>query len=58
MPIQLIGVPVLPPYWSLGYQISHEKLENLDRMKTFVQSTIDARIPLVNMIITCFSNSS
>ena len=45
--LQLIGVPVMPAYWSLGYQISRYGYDNLQNMKNAVQRTQDANIPLV-----------
>lgn len=41
----LIGLPVLPPYWSFGFQICRWGYENLQQVKDVVQRTKLAQIP-------------
>ncbi|XP_078486588.1 sucrase-isomaltase, intestinal [Ciona intestinalis] len=42
---KIIGFPVLPPYWGLGFQLSRWDYGSLDRVKEVVQEMRDARIP-------------
>uniref|UniRef100_A0A8D8R499 Lysosomal alpha-glucosidase n=1 Tax=Cacopsylla melanoneura TaxID=428564 RepID=A0A8D8R499_9HEMI len=44
--LDLIGKPNLPPYWSLGFQISQYGWKNLDTVKTVLDRTVKAGIPL------------
>ncbi|CAG0890498.1 unnamed protein product [Darwinula stevensoni] len=43
---QLIGRPFLPPYWSLGFQLSRWGFRTLDDLKAAVGRTQNANIPL------------
>ncbi|XP_076803980.1 sucrase-isomaltase, intestinal-like [Clavelina lepadiformis] len=42
---QLIGRPVMPPYWSLGFQLSRWDYKSLDRVKEVVNEMRAAKIP-------------
>lgn len=42
---QLIGLPLFPPYWSLGFQISRWGYKDLAEMKQVVQRNRDINIP-------------
>ncbi|KAL1453810.1 hypothetical protein WDU94_010122 [Cyamophila willieti] len=44
--LELIGKPNLPPYWSLGFQVSKTEWNDLEEMKTVVSRTIKNKIPL------------
>nr|XP_022314501.1 maltase-glucoamylase, intestinal-like [Crassostrea virginica] len=41
-----IGRPYLPPYWSLGFQLSRYGYNNLDNLRAATKRTTDNRIPL------------
>ncbi|CAF1131188.1 unnamed protein product, partial [Brachionus calyciflorus] len=41
----LIGKPYMPPYWSLGFQLSRYGYNSLDKLKAAVDRTIEAKIP-------------
>ncbi|XP_070183432.1 maltase-glucoamylase-like [Littorina saxatilis] len=43
---QLVGLPVMPPYWGLGFQLCKWGYNNLDNMKRAVSETINSGIPL------------
>ncbi|CAF0867380.1 unnamed protein product [Adineta ricciae] len=42
----LVGRTILPPYWSLGFQLSRWDYSNITHMKNIVQRNRDAGIPL------------
>lgn len=42
---EVIGKPMLPAYWALGYQLSQWGYKKLDTMKEVVQRTQDAGVP-------------
>jgi maltase-glucoamylase len=42
----LVGRSILPPYWSLGFQLSRWDYSNLTHMQNIVQRNLDAGIPL------------
>ncbi|XP_067130265.1 lysosomal alpha-glucosidase-like isoform X2 [Centruroides vittatus] len=44
--LQLIGFPMFPPYWSLGFQMSKWGYGNVTYVKDIIQQTIDANIPM------------
>uniref|UniRef100_A0A8C0UU31 Maltase-glucoamylase, intestinal-like n=1 Tax=Cyanistes caeruleus TaxID=156563 RepID=A0A8C0UU31_CYACU len=35
--VQFIGLPALPPYWALGFQLSHRSYGSLDEVKAVVE---------------------
>ncbi|CAL1275533.1 unnamed protein product [Larinioides sclopetarius] len=41
----MIGRPMLPPYWSLGFQLSRYGYDSLENVKTAVEATRKAGIP-------------
>ncbi|ESP05176.1 hypothetical protein LOTGIDRAFT_102822, partial [Lottia gigantea] len=41
----MIGKPYMPPYWSLGFQLSRFGYDNLEEMKQAVTRTREAKIP-------------
>ncbi|GBM96247.1 Maltase-glucoamylase, intestinal, partial [Araneus ventricosus] len=41
----LVGKPMLPPYWSLGFQLSRYGYNSLDNVKSAVEETRKAGIP-------------
>uniref|UniRef100_A0A667ZB98 P-type domain-containing protein n=1 Tax=Myripristis murdjan TaxID=586833 RepID=A0A667ZB98_9TELE len=43
--LNLIGRPVIPPYWSLGFQLSRWDYGSLDEVKRTVQRNRDAGLP-------------
>ncbi|KAI5273968.1 putative Maltase-Glucoamylase 2 [Manis pentadactyla] len=43
--LELVGRPFLPPYWSLGFQLSRRNYNNIDGLKKVVSRTREARIP-------------
>lgn len=45
--LDLIGQPFLPPYWSLGFQLSRWGYNSLDAMKAAIDRTLSCRFPLV-----------
>ncbi|CAF0745626.1 unnamed protein product [Didymodactylos carnosus] len=42
----LVGRSILPPYWSLGFQLSRWDYSNLTHMKNIVKRNLDKGIPL------------
>ncbi|CAF1070902.1 unnamed protein product, partial [Didymodactylos carnosus] len=42
----LVGRSILPPYWSLGFQLSRWDYSNITHMKNIVQRNLDKGIPL------------
>ena len=47
----LIGRPHLPPYWSLGFQLSRYGYDSLDNVKAAEERTRNCGIPMVGRII-------
>ncbi|XP_054707792.1 sucrase-isomaltase, intestinal-like [Uloborus diversus] len=43
--LEVIGSPVMPPYWALGFQLSRRGYITLDDVKLVTQRTEDANIP-------------
>lgn len=43
---RLIGKPMMPPYYALGFQLSRYGYNTLDNMKGAISRTVDAGIPL------------
>jgi len=46
--LQLIGRPFIPPYWSLGFQISRWDYGSLDEIKRVVERNRQAGLPYVS----------
>ena len=43
----LIGRPILPPFWALGFQLTRWGFKNTGDVKKVIDRTIAAAIPLV-----------
>ncbi|XDA75973.1 hypothetical protein R6Z07F_006139 [Ovis aries] len=43
--LELVGRPFLPPYWSLGFQLSRRNYGGIDGLKNVVNRTREAEIP-------------
>ena len=50
MLLQLIGRPMMPPYWGLGFQQCRYGYNNLTNLQRAVDQTLDYDIPLVSYI--------
>ena len=46
--VQLVGRPVIPPYWSLGFQLSRWDYGSLDEVKRTVERNRAIGIPYVS----------
>lgn len=42
----VIGQPYMPPYWSLGFQLSRYGFNSLTNMRAALNRTLTAQIPL------------
>lgn len=42
---ELIGRPVMPPYWALGFQLSRYGYNSLNNLRTVVSATLNDNIP-------------
>ena len=40
-----IGLPMMPPYWSLGFQLCKYDYEGIDNVKTVVEEMRSYEIP-------------
>jgi alpha-glucosidase (family GH31 glycosyl hydrolase) len=49
--LQVIGHPVMVPYWSLGFQLCRWGYDSLDNMKAAVDRTRAAQIPHVSFVL-------
>lgn len=47
--VQLIGRPVIPPYWSLGFQLSRWDYGTLAEVKKTVERNRDVALPYVSL---------
>ncbi|NWW52370.1 MGA protein, partial [Pedionomus torquatus] len=45
LPLQLVGRPVMPPYWALGFQLCRYGYENDTEIAKLVEDMKNARIP-------------
>jgi alpha-glucosidase (family GH31 glycosyl hydrolase) len=54
--LNLIGKPFLPPYWSLGFQLSRWGYDNFDTMKAALDRTIECGFPLVRFLTPLVGN--
>lgn len=46
--VQLIGKPVIPPYWSLGFQLSRWNYGSLSEVKNTVERNRAVDLPYVS----------
>ncbi|KAG0425104.1 hypothetical protein HPB47_027705 [Ixodes persulcatus] len=42
----VVGLPALPPYWSLGFHLCRYEYGSLDRTRFIMEKNIEAQIPL------------
>ncbi|KAK6031540.1 glycosyl hydrolase, family 31, partial [Ostertagia ostertagi] len=49
--LSLIGKPILPAYWALGFQLSRYGYKDLDDMKTTIERNMKAGIPLETVVV-------
>jgi len=47
--LQLVGLPALPSYWSLGFQLSRWNYGSLDEVKSVVERNRAIGLPYVSM---------
>lgn len=47
---QAFGLPVLPPYWSLGLQIGAKKFLNSDHLVEFIDDFKKTKLPFVILL--------
>lgn len=45
---QLVGLPALPSYWALGFQLSRYDYGSLDEVKAVVERNIAVDLPFVS----------
>ncbi|XP_072180105.1 sucrase-isomaltase, intestinal-like [Diadema setosum] len=43
--VEAVGMPMMPPYWALGFQLSRWEYNSLDRVKEVVEEMRNAEIP-------------
>lgn len=56
--VQLIGKPVIPPYWSLGFQLSRWNYGSLSEVKKTVERNRAIDLPYVSCYLLTFLTSS
>lgn len=56
--VQLIGKPVIPPYWSLGFQLSRWNYGSLSEVKKTVERNRAVDLPYVSCYLLTFLTSS
>lgn len=56
--VQLIGRPVIPPYWSLGFQLSRWDYGSLSEVKTTVERNRAVSLPYVSSSVYGFLSSA
>lgn len=44
--LNLVGFPTMPPYWSLGFQMSKWGYGNVTYLRDIIEETINAKIPM------------
>lgn len=52
--VQLIGRPVIPPYWSLGFQLSRWDYGSLTEVKNTVERNRAVALPYVRYCLLAF----
>lgn len=45
---QLVGMPALPSYWALGFQLSRYDYGSLDEVKAVVERNVAVDLPFVS----------
>lgn len=56
--VQLIGRPVIPPYWSLGFQLSRWDYGSLAEVKNTVERNRAVDLPYVRSCLLAFLSFS
>lgn len=56
--VQLIGKPVIPPYWSLGFQLSRWDYGSLSEVKKTVERNRAVDLPYVRFCLLAFLSFS
>lgn len=54
--VQLIGRPVIPPYWSLGFQLSRWNYGSLKEVKATVERNRAVELPYVSFCLWALSS--
>ena len=49
----VIGRPVMPSFWSLGFQLCRYGYKNTDHVKKVLQRNLDNKVPVVSALIWC-----
>lgn len=52
--VQLVGRPVIPPYWSLGFQLSRWDYGNLTEVKDTVERNRAVSLPYVRSCLLLY----
>lgn len=40
-----VGLPIMPPYWALGFHLSRYGYNSLDNMRTVIERNLNASMP-------------
>jgi len=46
----LIGRPVMPPFWGLGFQLTRYGYESADHVKKVIDRNVKEKIPMVSKL--------